>query len=68
MYITKFNEVFHTQLPTEGIINLDDCIRGQELLEEMRKEVPLCKHCIKCDMDWDICRGKECMEDFAVLD
>ena len=68
MYITKFNEVFHTQLPTEGIINLDDCIRGQELLDEMRKEVPLCKHCIKCDMDWDICRGKECMEDFAVLD
>lgn len=68
MYITKFNEVFHTQLPAEGIISLEDPIQGRELLDMLRKEVPLCRHCIKCDMKWDVCRGKECLEDFAVFD
>jgi len=68
MYIDKFNEVFKTNLPNQGIFKLDDCDAGSELLEKLKKEVPLCKHCIKCDMEWGVCQKEIKLEDFAVED
>lgn len=68
MYISKFNEYFNKNLPTEGIINLDDVKSGFELIPKFDEEVPLCKHCIKHDVEWSVC-GKEMMlQDFAVED
>lgn len=66
MYISKFNEYFGKDLPMEGIYEIDSYKNGDELLEDMRKEIPLCKHCIKCDMDWSVCDKTISIEDFAV--
>jgi len=68
MYVEKFNSYFNQKLPTEGIYSIDDYSDGRELLEDMQKEVPLCKHCIKCDMKWEVCGKEKKMEDFAVCE
>ncbi len=68
MYIDKFNEVFNTKLPNDGIMKLDECSSGYELLEKLKQEVPLCKHCIQCDMEWGVCGTDIKFEDFAVED
>lgn len=68
MYIKKFNEYFGLQLPEDGIFDIDIYKDGKLLLEDMKKEVPLCKHCIKCDMDWEVCAKEIKIEDFAVYD
>lgn len=68
MYINKFNEYFKTNLPNDGILELSEYKDGAVLLEELKKEVPLCKHCIKCDMKWDRCTGEKKLSDFAVTD
>ena len=68
MYIDKFNEYFGTNLPNDGILKLCQYKDGKELLDELKKEVPLCKHCIKCDMKWDKCTGDKKLSDFAVID
>lgn len=66
MYISKFNEYFNQNLPTDGIYNIDDYSDGYMILEDMKKDIPLCKHCIKCDMKWSVCGAKKNIEDFAV--
>ncbi len=68
MYINKFNEFFNTQLPNDGIVKLDEVTSGYDLLEKLKEEVPLCKHCIKCDMEWEVCGKNIKFEDFAVED
>lgn len=68
MYIYKFNEKFGQNLPTDGIMDLRSCPGGQELLDKLCEEVPLCKHCIKCDIPWEVCGKEISIEDFAVLD
>lgn len=68
MYINKFNEVFHQNLPTDGIYRISDYNDGEQLLKDMKKEVPLCKHCIACDMKWSVCEKEKKFEDFAVYD
>ena len=70
MYINKFNEVFNTKLPNQGIMKLDDWSLGSgiELLKKLKEEVPLCKHCIQCDMKWEVCEKEIKLEDFAVRD
>lgn len=68
MYINKFNEVFHQDLPTDGIYRISDYSDGEELLKDMKKIVPLCKHCIACDMEWSVCGKEKKFEDFAVSD
>lgn len=66
MYIEKFNDYFNQNLPTEGIYRINDYSDGQILLDDMKKEVPLCNHCIKCDIDWSVCGKEKRIEDFAV--
>lgn len=66
MYINKFNEYFNQNLPTEGIYRICDYKDGKELLADMDKVVPLCKHCIECDMEWSVCGKEKKIEDFAV--
>jgi len=68
MYISKFNEYFHQSLPTDGIYKIKDYTNGEKLLEDMEKTVPLCKHCIECDMEWSVCEREKKLEDFAVID
>lgn len=68
MYISKFNEYFKQHLPTEGIHNIDEYTDGRELLADMKEEVPLCKHCIECDMQWSVCTNEKKVEDFAVYE
>ena len=68
MYITKFNETYNENLPTDGIISLDECDDGQQLLKELDKRVPLCNHCIECEIDWEVCGKDKRIEDFAVTD
>lgn len=66
MYIEKFNEYFGESLPTGGIYNIDEYTNGETLLEDMKKVVPLCKHCIKKDINWSVCGREKHFEDFAV--
>lgn len=66
MYIDKFNEKFETELPDNGIMQLDDCPDGFELLDRLQQEVPLCKHCIRHDIKWGQCGKQVNLADFAV--
>lgn len=68
MYINQFNKVFNTNLPDEGIINLDDINNGRELLNILKQEVPLCKHCVENEIDWSPCGNPIEISDFAVND
>ena len=68
MYISRFNEYFNQKLPTDGIYRISDYNNGKELLDDMKREVPLCKHCIECDMEWSVCGSQKQMKDFAVED
>lgn len=65
MYIDRFNSVFGTNLPNEGIINLDNEMTDKELVDMLTKEVPLCSHCIKNEIEWAMCGKKPQLEDFA---
>lgn len=68
MYVERFNEYFKKDLPTEGIYAINEYKSGEKLLEDMKKEVPLCRHCIKCDMEWSTCKKEKKIEDFAVYE
>lgn len=69
MYVGRFNEVFHKNLPTEGIEKLSEWKGGaKELLHNLEQEVPLCKHCVKNDMEWSVCGKEKKFEDFATID
>lgn len=68
MYVEKFNTVFNQSLPTEGIYKIDDYKNGEDLLSDMNKVVPLCKHCIQCDTKWSVCGKEITVDDFAVMD
>lgn len=65
MYIEEFNKKFDQNLPNEGILQLEDCPAGFELLEILQKEVPLCKHCVCCEIDWESCKKEPVVTDFA---
>lgn len=66
MYIEKFNESFQKDLPREGIYKLSEWRRGgAELSRNLEKEVPLCKHCVKNEMEWSVCDKEKRFEDFA---
>lgn len=66
MYISKFNEYFNQNLPTDGIHHISEYNNGSDLLAGMKKAVPLCKHCISCDMKWSVCGKEKKLQDFAV--
>lgn len=68
MYIDRFNEVFGTALPSDGIHDLADCPSGEELLALLRQEVPLCRHCVENETEWSQCGRKALLSDFAVED
>ncbi len=65
MYIQRFNEYFHVNLPDEGIMELSECSSGKKLLEILHKEVPLCKHCVCNETEWSVCKREIKIEDFA---
>ena len=66
MYIDKLNTFFNINLPNEGIMDLDSCPSGKELIEELNEKVPLCKHCVDNKFDWQQCDMNNIkMEDFA---
>ena len=68
MYIDKFNEYFGTNLPNEGIMNLNDNIKGKELINKLNEEVPLCKHCIEYEIEWAVCGKNPKLSDFAAIE
>jgi len=68
MYIDYFNETFHTNLPNEGIVDLSAARHGRDLLEKLKQDVPLCRHCIEYAMPWSRCGKKINVHDFAVED
>lgn len=67
MYIDRFNEVFCQKLPNEGIMPLRDCPDGDELLNVLQKKVPLCRHCVCCEIEWGCCSRSIGLEDFASM-
>lgn len=68
MYISYFNSYFNTNLPEEGVMSLEDCVSGKELIDILNKEVPLCKHCIQHEIEWNTCGTNVKLEDFVVFD
>lgn len=66
MYAFKFNEVFDESLPTKGIMDLADCPSGKALLSKLKESVPLCQHCIKCEIPWSRCNPVPAKTDFAI--
>lgn len=65
MYIEKFNEYFDVSLPNGGIMKLNECPSGNELLKLLCQEVPLCKHCVCNEIVWSRCGKIVKLEDFA---
>lgn len=68
MYIDKFNEVFGTALPNDGVIDLSDAPKGDVLLEFLKSEIPLCQYCIENPIPWGRCEEPCKLEDFATED
>lgn len=68
MYVSKFNEYFNQHLPIDGIHKISEYTNGKELLADMKKKVPLCKHCVACEMKWAVCGKEKKLEDFAVCE
>lgn len=68
IYISYFNKYFGTNLPEKGIMDLESCPKGEELLAVLRKEILLCKHCVENEIPWSTCGTKPRLEDFAVSD
>lgn len=68
MYTPYFNSYFKTGLPEEGVMELEHCLSGVDLLQALNQEVPLCKHCIQKKINWSVCGKNAKLEDFSVLD
>ena len=41
---------------------------AEELIHNLEMEIPLCKHCVKNDMEWSVCGKEKKFEDFATED
>ena len=67
MYIDKFNKTFSMSLPNQGIYNLSE-LSGRDILELMKEDVLLCKHCVKNDITWERCGKYPTIHDFAEMD
>lgn len=65
MYIYRFNDVFGTNLPQEGIYDLNSDVSGGELRQLLKEKVPLCNHCITRKVDWGQCGQEITLADFA---
>lgn len=68
MYIEQFNNKFNQNLPDEGIMQLDHCPSGSELVRILQRTVPLCKHCINYEIEWEQCGRELDISDFATPD
>lgn len=68
MYISYFNTYFNTHLPESGVMELKNCATGDDLLAILKEDVPLCRHCVKNEIEWEICGRTPKLEDFAVND
>ena len=68
MYIDKFNQQFHMNLPNDGVMALDEEIAGEELIQRFSEKVPLCDHCVWHEVEWSVCGRTTRWEDFAVGD
>lgn len=65
MYMDYFNKHFSTSFPVDGILNLEDCPEREELKMYLKKEVLLCKHCAKNEVDWSVCGKNASLSDFV---
>lgn len=67
MYINRFNQVFGTELPDDGIYDLRE-LNGEQILEIIEKTVPLCRYCVSNDIEWGSCGSLPELKDFAERD
>lgn len=67
MYIDNFNKKFDKNLPNKGVMQLEDCPKGFELLDMLQKDVPLCRHCVCCEIEWEQCGINPTVTDFASI-
>ncbi|WP_026504718.1 4Fe-4S cluster-binding domain-containing protein [Butyrivibrio sp. NC3005] len=65
LYLHKFNEVFKQNLPTEGIIDIDNNMDGKRIIQLLESKVPLCDFCISKPIEWKSCKRPLIIEDFA---
>lgn len=65
MYITEFNKYFNTSFPEEGILSLEQSVSGKELVNFLEKDVPLCSHCGRHEVDWDVCGENVTIDKFV---
>lgn len=65
MYIDYFNKYFNTSFPVDGVLKLEDCPEREELKMYLKKEVSLCKHCAKNEVDWGVCGKNASLSDFV---
>lgn len=65
MYIDELNARFGLNLPNEGIYDLNDIVGGTDLINKMNEKVPLCNHCVKNEIEWQVCGKKAVVEDFV---
>lgn len=66
MYVKRLNEYFDINLPEDGIMDLYDCPEGKELVNLLKRKVPLCSHCVDNKIDWGQCDMNNIrLEDFV---
>lgn len=68
LYIDKFNEIFHQNLPNKGIYLISEFNDGVSLINKMGERVPLCDYCIRDEMVWHRCNKPPKITDFAAMD
>lgn len=67
-YLEKLNSKFRLNLPDEGILTLNNFVNGSDLKEQLAKQVPLCKYCIKKEVLWSQCDREVKLEDFVEIE
>lgn len=65
MLINEFNERFETNLPDDGIYDIESMPYGQDFIQLMKQDVPLCRNCVKYHVDWAQCLSEPCIDDWV---
>lgn len=68
MYIDRLNSMFNLTFPREGTFDIEEIKSVEELNEKMNDMIPLCKHCVLCEIEWERCGSTVSIQDFVVME
>lgn len=66
LYVQQLNKYFDIHLPSDGLMELESCPSGDDLITVLKRETDLCKHCIRHEIHWSVCGKKPNLQDFVI--